>query len=339
MADPTLGWRRRFALRRLTMRIWNMAAVAGLVAAVGVAGVGLVACKSEPEVKPKPAAAPWTTPMKVVVSIAPLKGLVEPLLPPGSTVTVLIPPSKSEHGYEPTSGDLATVINADMMVWIGGMEAAVDKLASKNARAARTDLRLADALKLHIHAHDHGHGEDGHDHSDHHGDDPHVWLDPVKAKQIVRAVADSVKQVRTDTAGKHSADAAAMAMDGKLDALDGEYKAGLAPAKTRTIVVAHDAFGWLAKRYDLKTVAISGLTASEPKPGDIQKAKDAVKANGLKAVFREPQLSQAAAKRIADDTGVEVLVLDPLGDGDYFKMMRDNLGAIRKALGLTEPAK
>jgi zinc transport system substrate-binding protein len=324
------------------MRYWKTAVAVGLMAALGVAGAGLVSCKSEPE--SKPAAAPWTKPMKVVVSIAPLKGLVEPLLPPGSTVTVLIPPSKSEHGYEPTSGDLATVINADMMVWIGGMEAAVDKLASKNARAARTDLRLADALKLHIHAHDHG--ADGHDHSDHHGDDPHVWLDPVKAKQIVRAVTDSVKQVRTDTGGaaggtggKHSADAAAAVMEGKLDALDGEYKTGLAPAKSRTIVVAHDAFGWLAKRYDLKTVAISGLTATEPKPGDIQKAKEAVRANGLKAVFREPQLSQAAAKRIADDTGVEVLVLDPLGDGDYFKMMRENLAAIRKALGLGEPVK
>ena len=317
------------------MRNWKLAVMAGLVAVGGAAG--LTGCKSEPEPPSKPAAASWTTPMKVVVSIAPLKGLVEPLLPPGSSVTVLIPPSKSEHGYEPTSGDLATVLNADMMVWIGGMEAAVDKMAAANVRAARTDLRLADSLKLHVHAHDHSH--DGHDHSDHHGDDPHVWLDPVKAKQIVRAVADSVKQVRTDTAaggagGKHSADAAAAVMDGKLDALDGEYKTGLAPAKTRTIVVAHDAFGWLAKRYDLKTVAISGLNANEPKPGDIQKAKEAVKAYGLKAVFREPQLSAAAAKRIADDTGVEVLVLDPLGDGDYFKMMRENLAAIRRALGI-----
>lgn len=303
--------------------------------ALGLAGVcvAAVSCTGREEAPPT-AQPPWPAPLNVVVSIPPLKGLLEPLLPPGSSITVLIPPGVSEHGYEIPPGQLKAAINADLLVWVGGMEPAVDKLASANARPARTDLKLADALKLHIHAHDHSH--DGHDHADHSGDDPHVWLDPVMAKQIVKSVTDSVKRLRTDNAagGKHSADAAAAVVQGQLDALDAEYKSGLAAAGTRTIVVAHDAFGWLAKRYDLKTVAISGLNATEPTLGDLQKAKEAVRSNGLKAVFSEPQLNPSAAKRIGAETGVEVLVLDPLGDGDYFKMMRANLAAIRTALGL-----
>ncbi|MDP1663341.1 MAG: metal ABC transporter substrate-binding protein [Phycisphaerales bacterium] len=301
--------------------------------ALGLAGVcvAAVSCTGREEAPPT-AQPPWPAPLNVVVSIPPLKGLIEPLLPPGSTITVLIPPGVSEHGYEIPPRQLKEAINADLLVWIGGMEPAVDKLAASNPRASRTDLKLADALKLHIHAHDHGAAD--HDHADHHGDDPHIWLDPAKAKEIVRAVADKVKLLRTDTDGKHEADSAASALDFKLNTLDADFKSALAPAKVRTIVVGHDAFGWLAKRYDLKTVAISGLNASEPTPGDLQKAKEAVRANGLKAVFKEPQLSDAAAKRIADETGVKVLTLDPLGDGDYFKMMRANLAAIRTALGL-----
>ena len=312
----------------------NKAAIA-FMAGLGLL-LGLSCCSKKdqptpPPAQPAPASKPWPAKMNVAVSITPLKGLVEPLLPPGSTVTVLIPPGKSEHDAEIPAGAVQAAINADLLVWIGGMEPAVDAISAENRRKDRLDLRLADALKLHVHAHKHDHD---HGHDDHHGDDPHVWLDPVKAKEIVRSVTEAVQRLRTDDTGKHDGGAAASALEFKLGELDTEYKAGLSDAKTRTIVVAHDAYGWLAKRYDLKTVAISGLTAGEPAPGDLKKARDAVKANNLKAVFAEPQLSDAAAQSIARETGVKVLKLDPLGDGDYFKMMRANLAAIREALGL-----
>jgi zinc transport system substrate-binding protein len=276
--------------------------------------------------------------MKVVVSIPPLKGLVEPLLPPGSSVTVLIPPGVSEHGYELPPAQIKEAINADMLVWIGGMEPQIDALSKGNQRASRVDIRLADALGIDVHD-DHDHGKGGaHEHHVHGGEcDPHVWLDPQTARLIVQRVAAKVAAVRPVPAGAAATDGAAVAAEAmlaRLDAIDKEYREGLAPAKARTIVVGHDAYGWLAKRYNLKTVAISGLTANEPTPGDLQKAKEAVRANGLKAVLKEPQLNPAAAKSIADATGVEVLTLDPLGDGDYFLMMRENLAAIRAALGV-----
>ncbi|HYD00020.1 MAG TPA: metal ABC transporter substrate-binding protein [Phycisphaerales bacterium] len=306
-----------------------------IVFAIIAVGLGLACCSNKDQpAAPPPATKPWPAPMSVVVSIAPLKGLVEPLLPPGSSVTVLIPPGASEHGYEIPPARVKDAINADLLVWIGGMEPQVDTISRENRRPNRVDVRLADALKLHIHAHDHGHGKE--EEHDHHGDDPHVWLDPVKAKEIVRAVAEAVMKLRTDDVGKHDAGAAASALEFKLGELDAELRAKLADAKGKTIVVAHDAYGWLARRYELKTVAISGLNAGEPKPADLQKAKEAVRTHGLRAVFTEPQLSDAAAKSIAAATGVKVLKLDPLGDGDYFKMMRENLAAIREALGLSK---
>jgi zinc transport system substrate-binding protein len=288
--------------------------------------------------------------MKVVVSIAPLKGLIEPLLPPGSTVTVLIPPNTSEHGYELPPAQQQEAIKADLLVWIG-MEEKIDAVSKENQRATRVDVRLADALGIEVHDddhdHDHGKGEaeggkpGGGAHEHEHGGegDPHVWLDPQQAKLIVRAVAKKVAAARPAAGGEGGAGpdevtAAVDAMCTRLDGLDKEYRDGLAGATTRTIVVGHDAFGWLARRYDLKTVAISGLTAAEPTPGDLQRAREAVKTNGLKAVFKEPQLDPAAAKSIAEATGAQVLTLDPLGDGDYFLMMRTNLKAIRTALGL-----
>lgn len=321
-----------FTMRQAAMRVF----VAACALVVGVAGCE----KKQPAPTAPPAATTaWPARMKVVVSIPPLKGLIEPLLPPGSSVTVLLPPGVSEHGYELPPAQIKEAINADMLVWIGGMEPQVDALSKGNLRAARTDVRLADALGIDVHDdHDHGKAEahEGHGHG---GEgDPHVWLDPQSAKLIVQRVAAKVAALRPVPAGAATTDgsaaAAAESLLARLDALDKEYRDGLASAKVRTIVVGHDAYGWLAKRYDLKTVAISGLSASEPTAGDLQNAKEAVRANGLKAVLKEPQLNPAAAKSIADATGVEVLTLDPLGDGDYFLMMRENLAAIRAALGL-----
>ncbi len=322
-------------MRRLTrLAAWAFGLVGVCALAVSCSGGG----------KPSAVArSQWPAPMSVVVSIPPLKGLIEPLLPPGSTVTVLIPPGVSEHGYEVPPGQLKGAINADMLVWIGGMEPQVDALSAANKREKRVDVRLVEVLNIrpvehdgHDHDHDHaeGGGQDGHGHG---GDDPHVWLDPTQAVLITRRLADRIVQCRpldSVAAGAHPAEVACKGAIARLNDLDAEFRGGLAGAGSRTIVVGHDAYGWLARRYDLQTVAISGLNATEPTPGDLQKAKEAVRANKLRAVFAEPQLNPAAAKRIADETGAEVLALDPLGDGDYFKMMRSNLAVIRTALGL-----
>lgn len=309
------------------MRAWSLAV------AVVLAGVAFSGCRKAGT----GAAAAWPAPVRAVVSIPPLKGLVEPLLPPGSRVTVLVRPGASEHGFEPTPAQVSEAVNADLLVWMGGMEPAVDRLAAANPRPGRADVRLAEVLTMDMHqdAHDHGPGEE-HDHGAQ--GDPHAWLDPVTAKEIVRAVGAKVAAGRPALSGagarSHPGGAAVQAQLDALDALDREYRAGLADASGRTVVVAHDAYGWLARRYGLRMVAISGLTAAEPAPGDQQRAREAVRAGNVRAVFTEPQISDRAARGIAEATGVRVLTLDPLGDGDYFKMMRANLVALRTGLGL-----
>nr|MCU0688696.1 metal ABC transporter substrate-binding protein [Phycisphaerales bacterium] len=120
----------------------------------------------------------------------------------------------------------------------------------------------------------------------------------------------------------------------RLGALDAQYRTAVdaLPADRRTIVVAHDAYSWLAKRYGLETVAIKGLTAQEPAPADLARAIATVRDRKISTVFIEPQVSSKASHRVAEATGARVAMLDPLGNGDYFRMMTDNLAAIRAAL-------
>ncbi len=357
----------------------RMTWLTALGAGFAVAGAAASAVATPTQVPTPPAAvastpAPATPPvdatagkpLRVVVSIPPLKGLIEPLLPAGSTVELLLPPGVSEHGYEIPPGKLASLAKADLVVYIGmGMEPQVEKSLAKNAAADRRVVKFENvpgvmAAKKPQSAGGHDHdAHAGHAHDEHgncvHEIDPHVWLDPLMAMSLVDEVAREIAEHRLvaiarleglGRAGDSEPKAAARAQI-ERDPVVVKLRARLLelhqraqtitqrPAR-RTIVVAHDAFGWLAQRYNLEVVAISGLAAGEPKPEAIRDAVRVIREKSLTTLFIEPQLNTTAAKRVAQLTGAKIDMLDPLGDGDYFKLMNANLDALARALGQGE---
>ncbi len=282
-------------------------------------------------------------PMRVVVTIPPLKGLVEPLLPPGSEVTILLPPGQSEHGWEPRQGDLKAIARADLCVAVGlGLESSFFRVLPKVGNTRRIDVTFAElvglesagasveAVKSDPHAgHDH-HDHEGHDHShDHSGADPHLWLDPGLCLEFVSALAPVVEKaaraaganepevVRTpDRAGE---------LEARITQLDAECRRLLEPVKGRAIVTHHAAFGRFAERYGLRVVeVIRPVEGVEPTTGQIAAVMDMIKKENVQAIFAEPQYMDRSVDQIARQAGVEVGRLDPLGSGDWFAMMRAN---------------
>lgn len=346
----------------------RLLAVPALVAPVIACCLTLPAGASQPG-SAGPAAAPVEppavipgpsvrAPMKVVVTIAPLKGLVEPLLPKGSSIELLIPPGVSEHGYEIPLPKLATLARCDLVVTVGlGLDGRVTSFLAERPREGRRSVEFAKAAGVAgaaacDHDHDHaGHDHAQHDHAHQHAVDPHLWLDPALASKLVQAASESLREL--EKARSRPADGAARpgvvealaeinaaerALLARLSELDSAYRTRLAACPTRTLVVAHDAWGRLAGRYGLRAVALSGLTAGEPTPKAISDAVNAVRAEAARAVFCEPQLNPAASERVAKATGVPLLKIDPLGDGDYFTMMRRNLDELVRGLGGPAPA-
>lgn len=273
-------------------------------------------------------------PLRVVVSIAPLKSLVEALVPPGTVVDLLIPPGASEHGYEIPPGKLAAVATADLVVCVGfGLEPQVDALIQQRPNPARRVVRFDRVAGVEGGSADHGHDHEHDETCDHgHGADPHLWLDPVLVERLVEAVAREVESLDRETPPDRRA-ARAEGLRARVRATHEAYDRVLGPLAGRTIVVGHDAWGRLASRYGLKTVALKGLTATEPSPGDLRRAIESIGGEAITTVFVEPQLSPAAAERIARATGARVETLDPLGSGDWFAMMDANLAALRRAFG------
>jgi ABC-type Zn uptake system ZnuABC Zn-binding protein ZnuA len=283
-------------------------------------------------------AEPKPPPIKVVVTVAPLKGLVEPLLPEGSSVTVLMRPGKSEHGYEFAPADMAAMARADLVVYVGlGLEGRVEVTARKQASERHRVLCFAEAVGIKA-EHQEGTVEDEHGHD--HGVgyvDPHLWLDPVLVGKFVPVLkAEVAKAEHNAESDKGQADRdaerldkAAAALSERVASVDKQWARQLAPFKGKSVVTHHNAFSRPAERYGFKVAAvIREFETSEPSPGDIAKVVEAIRKENVKTIFVEPQFNAAAAERIAARAGVKVGRLDPLGDGDWFKLMKSNLEAL-----------
>ncbi len=224
------------------------------------------------------------------------------------------------HDLELTPRTVADIQSADVVLYLGhGFQPAVSD-AVTGARG-----RLVDAL-------------DGMPLRQPSGDvdagltaDPHVWLDPQLYARIARRFGRVLHRP-----------ARAARLVAKLDALDHAYRAGLAHCSRNEIVTSHAAFGYLARRYGLRQVAITGVTPeSEPTARDLAHVVDVVRRTHSTTVFFETLLSPRLAETVAREVGAKTAVLDPLEGlnpketargATYFTVMRSNLAALRRAL-------
>jgi zinc transport system substrate-binding protein len=235
-------------------------------------------------------------------------------------VTNITPAGAEPHEYEPSPQQLAAAMKSDVFLYNGGMmEPWTDKFVNGFSHTA---MKGSEGIPLLP------------------GGDPHYWLDPVLAQQ-------TVEDIRVALAKADPADAAyfatrAKAVTAKLVALDMDYKAGLAQCQMHTVVTSHSAFSYLAARYGFEAQSIAGLSPEEePSASRLAQLSALVKTNGIKYVFFESLVSPKLADTLAQETGAQPAVFDPI-EGisddnqkqgkDYFSVQRENLANLKLAL-------
>lgn len=256
-------------------------------------------------------------------------------------VTNMVPSGTEPHDWEPSTNDLKNLEKADVFIYNGAdMEPWADDLLVSRSdtlhvveASENVELRTTDG------EHEHAHEHEGADH--HHGDfDPHVWLDPENAKIEMEAIRDALCAADPENSTVFQSNYEKYAAE--LDALDAEFREKLAPLPNRTIVVAHEAFGYLCDAYGLTQVGIEGLSPdSEPDPGRMAEVIDFVREHSISTIFFEELVSPKVAEAIASETGAQAKMLSPLeglsdeqaaAGADYFSVMHDNLAALMEAL-------
>jgi zinc transport system substrate-binding protein len=250
---------------------------------------------------------------KVVAAFYPLAYAAEQVGGPNIHVTNLTPAGAEPHDLELSPGDVAAVKDAGLVLLMGhGFQPQLERAARS---ASGQSLSLLDTPGI-----------------ERHGNDPHVWLDPLRYALLVRAIGNALH-----------AESAADRLVARLHALDREYRRGLAHCVRPELVTSHAAFGYLAQRYGLQQISVEGLSPeAEPAPHDLARVIARVRASGATTVFAEPLASPRVARTVSRETDAVVAVLDPLEGlrpralaqgADYFTVMRRNLAALRRGLG------
>ena len=249
----------------------------------------------------------------VVASFYPLAFAAEQVGDKTVSVENLTPPGAEPHDLEVSPSDVSKIKSADVVLLLGhGFQPQLEDAAGSDPKVVA--LLGTPALDVH---------RDG---------DPHVWLDPIRYTKIVERVGAVLQRP-----------AAATRLVGRLKELDREYRRGLADCARRDLVTSHEAFAYLAERYGLRQIAITGLNPeAEATPQALQETVDAVRASHATTVYFERLVSPRLAETVARETGTKTAVLDPI-EGltdtersrgtDYFTLMRMNLHALQTGLG------
>lgn len=237
-----------------------------------------------------------------------------------ASVSNLTPAGAEPHDLELTARQVDRVAAADLLLYVGGgFQPGVERAVE---RADGTAIDLLDVESNPIPG------------------DPHVWLDPTLMKRVVERTQAAYTEIDPADAGGYQERGEAFGRE--LDQLDADFRNGLRDCDRRIIVTAHDAFGYLARRYGLVQEAVSGLSPeSEPEPSRLSQLTAKVKAEGITTVFYETLVSPRVADTLAREAGVRTAVLNPLegltddeqeSGQSYVSIMRANLETLRGAL-------
>ena len=317
--------------------------------------------------------------LQIITTLFPQYDFVRILAGDRVDVRLILPPGIEPHAFEPTPKDVVAIGQADLFIYTGD---AMEPWAGRILEGIGTngpqvvDASTGITLSREVHAegeedHDHDHAaedadhedadhedadhedadhEDAdhadadHDHAD--GVDPHIWLDPVLAIQMVHTIADAL--VKADPAGESLYRANETRHVGELEAFDADAKAVFQKVKTRTIVYGgHFAFGYFARHYGLEHVSpYTGFSPdAEPTPKRIAELIDRMKDAGATTIYFEELVDPKVAEVIADATGSEMVLLhgahnvttQELDAGvSYLEIMRANLKKLGKGLGADE---
>lgn len=344
-----------------------------------LAGIVLFsACSKAGETKDAAKSAEKKEGLKVYASVYPMYDFAKKIAGDKLDVEMLMPQGTEPHGWEPDTDTIKNLENADMLIYNGaGLEdwtdKVIDSLSNKNLKVVEASEGVELIKSSHDHEeeehdhegaeenhnheaeenHDHNHeaAENNHNHEAHEEDhehechhhgpmDPHVWTSPKNAKIEMENIKNAFCELDKENADYYESNYEKYAK--MLDELDAKYKGKLAALPNKTIVVSHEAYGYLCKDYGLNQLGIKGVNAeTEPDAKKMAEIINYVKENKITTIFTEELIDPKVSKIIADETGCVVKVLSPIeglseeqikNKEDYFSIMEENLENLVGAL-------
>uniref|UniRef100_A0A7C4EKQ2 Zinc transport system substrate-binding protein n=1 Tax=Thermodesulfovibrio aggregans TaxID=86166 RepID=A0A7C4EKQ2_9BACT len=240
---------------------------------------------------------------------------------PDAQIHVLIPEGADPHHFEPSLKDIQKLYTATMIIYIGDtdIDRWIDRIKRELAEKGVKVVRIQDHIPLRKY-------------SASNEFDPHLWLDPVFATEIIKIIKNAVQEIapeKKDIYEKNFLD-----YESKLRDLDRAYRHGLSACSKRNVITTHEFLNYTGARYGFNSYFIVHEPAEEPSVRRMKKLKDFIKENSIKFIISE-QEGQNIAMALSEETGAKILPFNTFhtkSQKDYLKEMQDNLKILREAL-------
>lgn len=263
---------------------------------------------------------------QITTGVFPVAWLASELAGGCADITDLTPSGGDVHDLELTASQTRAILSADLVLTVSGFQPSFDDAVTTRTG---TTLDLINEINP-ITGVKHGH-------TDEDGEllDPHFWLDPSRSLTAVELISNQIADLNENCATAVASNKQRVISD--LTQLDLAYSSELAQCQSRTLIVSHQAFGYLTDAYNLTQIAVAGLDPEgEPSAARLKEVINLAKAQEVSAVFTESSANPAVAETLAKELTVGILTLDPIelkpASLDYLLVMNSNLENLNQGL-------
>ena len=281
-----------------------------------------------------------STDIKVVTTIKPLHSLISRIMETRGEPQLIIEGTNNPHTFVFKPSHAKMIEEADIVFWIGEdleafMEKPLNSLAKDTKKIGFMDSESIEKIEFReknifddhdghedeheghedddVHEDEHeGHDDDHKDaHAHAHGEfDPHIWLDPENAKEMVKIIRDELIKIDPEGQRQYSVNTAGATLE--LDNLINSVEKEL--SKDISYIVFHDAYQYFENRFGV--IPAGALTLNPdvlPGAKQIADIQDVINDKGIKCIFSEPQYNPKIIETLGNDMNVSTGVMDPLG--------------------------
>jgi zinc transport system substrate-binding protein len=308
---------------------------------ISILALGLAACTAnETSVDQQPATESDSvsieseiSKLKITASIYPLAYVAEQILGDLAEVTTIAAGSTDPHDLELTPSQVTAIVSSDFAIFIPEFMPAFDDSLSDLNPDQLIDVTNGLTILKGTHGHE---NEEEEGHEDESENDPHVWLNPLNMIGVGENIVNQVSKIYPELSQELSKNL--VVFSSQMNQLNSAYQIALVNCEVNTLLVAHEAFGYLADQYGFAQLGLSGLSPeAEPSPARLAEVAKAAKQIAATTIYYETTIDPKVALTLAEEIGLNTAVLDPIevkpAQGDYALAMEENLKVLTLGQG------
>lgn len=244
--------------------------------------------------------------LKVYTTIFPLYDFTRNIGKDKIDLNYIVPPSGEPHDYEISAKMVKEIQNSDILIKNGlGIDSFVNNITSESeslkivvASEGSDKLKYVEESIEEDNNHEHEQGEY----------DPHVWLNINNAIKECENIKNVLVEV--DNKNKSYYEENYNNYIKLLQGLQEEYSSILSNLNIKTLLVSHDAYGYLCKEYGLKQISVTGVSSNqEPYMNKIVEITKYVKENNIKYILFDGLVNPKVSQTIANEANINTAIL------------------------------